>query len=154
MNVSSSATAADPGLAPAARDQGGLAVAQTANASAFGATLAREARARQARILASLTVSDRSFLGVVLGPGTDLTDSATLTEIGASPLAAHVAADRDSGLLPQGCPIDIAYVRLLAGFSVQDETGTLHPLLSPRQHDRARRYVEELGGRATVDFRT
>lgn len=154
MNVSSSATAPDPGLAPAARDQGGLAVAQTASVAANGTALAREARARQARILASLTVSDRSFLGVVLGPGLDLADAASQDEVGSSALAAHVAADRDNGVLPQGCPIDIAYVRLLAGFSVEDESGTLQPLLSPRQHDRAMRFLEEHGGRATIDFRT
>jgi hypothetical protein len=153
LHVSSTTTTtADPGLASAARDHGALAVAQTASAS--GTALAREARARQSRILASLTVSDRSFLGVVLGPGSELDDLASPSEVGASLLAAHVAADRDNGVLPQGCPIDIAYVRLLAGFTVEDEHGMVQPLLSPRQYDRARRYVEENGGRATIDFRT
>ncbi|GAA0311536.1 hypothetical protein [Kineococcus aurantiacus] len=152
MNVSSPGTTGELGLASSPRDPHGLAVAQTASVS--GAALAREARARQSRILASLTVSDRSFLGVVLGPGLELADSASLEEVAASALAAQVAADRDNGLLPQGCPIDIAYVRLLAGFSVQDDSGTLQPLLSPRQYDRARRYFDEHGGRATIDFRT
>jgi hypothetical protein len=152
LNVSSPATTGELGLTSSARGHDGLAAVQTVNAS--GAASAREARARQSRILASLTVSDRSFLGVVLGPGLELADSASLEEIGASALAAQVAADRDSGLLPQGCPIDIAYVRLLAGFSVQDEAGTPQPLLGPRQYDRARRYLDERGGRATIDFRT
>ncbi|WP_432564139.1 hypothetical protein [Kineococcus sp. SYSU DK003] len=152
LNVASPATTGELGLASAPRDLNGPATTQTV--AAAGSALAREVRARQARILASLTVSDRSFLGVVLGPGLELADGASLEEIGASALAAQVAADRDSGLLPQGCPIDIAYVRLLAGFDVQDEAGTLQPLLSPRQYDRARRYLEEHGGRATIDFRT
>ena len=152
LNVSSPASTGELGLASSARGHDGLAVARTASAS--GAALAREARARQARVLASLTVSDRSFLEVVLGPGLELADGAPLGGIGTSAPAARVAADRDSGLLPQGCPIDIAYVRLLAGFSVQDETGTPQPLLGPRQYDRARRYLDEHGGRATIDFRT
>ncbi|PRY18178.1 hypothetical protein [Kineococcus rhizosphaerae] len=152
LNVPSPATSGELGLSSATRDPSSPILAQAVNAS--GTALAREARARQSRILASLTVSDRSFLGVVLGPGLELTDSASLDEIGSSALAAQVAADRDSGLLPQGCPIDIAYVRFLAGFDVEDEAGTLQPLLSPRQHDRARRYLEQNGGRATIDFRT
>ncbi|WP_432545130.1 hypothetical protein [Kineococcus sp. SYSU DK002] len=152
LNVHSPATTGELGLSSSARDPNGLAVTQAAAVS--GTALAREARARQSRILASLTVSDRSFLGVVLGPGLDLADSASLEEVAASALAAQVAADRDNGSLAQGCPIDIAYVRFLAGFSVHDDTGTLQPLLSPRQHDRARRYLEEHGGRATIDFRS
>lgn len=152
MNVPSSATTGDLGLSSPARDLNGLAVAQVAGVS--GTTLAREARARQARVLASLTVSDRSFLGVVLGPGLDLADGASLEEVAASTLAAHIAADRDSGALAQGCPIDIAYVRFLAGFSVEDDAGVPQPLLNPRQYDRARRYLELNGGRATIDFRS
>lgn len=151
LNVSSPTTG-ELGLAPSTRDLNGMVITQTVNAS--GTVLAQEARARSARVLASLTVSDRSFLGVVLGSGLELTDSASLEEVAASALAAQVADDRDSGVLPQGCPIDIAYVRLLAGFSVQDESGELQPLLGPRQHDRARRYLEGHGGRATIDFRT
>ncbi|MEZ0491280.1 hypothetical protein AB2L28_03420 [Kineococcus sp. TBRC 1896] len=152
MNVSSPATTGEPGLSSSTRDLNGLAITQVVNAS--GTSSSREARARQSRILASLTVSDRSFLRAVLGPGPELTDVASLEEVGSSALAAQVAADRDDGSLPQGCPIDIAYVRLLAGFNVHDDAGTLQPLLSPRQFDRARRYFEEHGGRATVDFRT
>ncbi|WP_432510859.1 hypothetical protein [Kineococcus sp. SYSU DK001] len=152
MNVPSSATTGELGLSSSARDLNGLVATQTVNAS--GTALAREARARQARVLASLTVSDRSFLGVVLGPGLELADGASLEEVAASALAAQVAADRDNGVLPQGSPIDIAYVRFLAGFSVEDDAGSLQPLLSPRQYDRARRYLEGNGGRATIDFRT
>lgn len=151
LNVSSPTTG-EPGLASSTRDLNGMVITQTVNAS--GTVLAQEARARSARVLASLTVSDRSFLGVVLGPGLELADGASLEEVAASALAAQVAADRDSGVLPQGCPIDIVYVRLLAGFSVQDDTGALQPLLGPRQYDRARRYLEGHGGRATIDFRT
>ena len=114
--------------------------------SADESPLGDGAASRHAPALPSLAPSDWAFI-------TASTATPDPRQSAVSALASRIAAERDSGALPPGHPIDLEDLQRLSRATHRDSSGQVQPLLTAQQHAAAQRYLDELGGRASIDFR-
>jgi len=97
------------------------------------------------KAFATLTPSDRSFVKAVTG--TDLHAGKPMPL-----LAEEIALDRQRGVLPQGHPVDVAYVEQLGARQASRSGRRAEAVLTEQQLTTALNYLRRHNGTAPVDF--
>jgi hypothetical protein len=95
--------------------------------------------------LATLTPSDRSFVRAVTGVDVQAGKPIPL-------LANEIALDRQRGVLPEGHPVDVAYVEQLSARQSSRGGRRAEAVLTEQQLTTALNYLRRHNGTAPVDF--